>query len=39
MLDERELHACPGSRHDDQIDAVSQALAHASRSLTMMDVV
>jgi len=38
MLGERELHACPGSRHDDQIDAVSQALAHAARSPTMMDV-
>jgi predicted phage terminase large subunit-like protein len=35
---EAELVAFPGSRHDDQIDAVSQALAHASRSLTMMDV-
>jgi predicted phage terminase large subunit-like protein len=26
---EAELFAFPGSRHDDQVDSISQALAHA----------
>jgi predicted phage terminase large subunit-like protein len=27
---EAELFAFPGSRHDDQVDSISQALAHAN---------
>lgn len=34
---EAELFAFPGSRYDDQIDSVSQALAHASRGISMID--
>ena len=35
---EAELFAFPGSRHDDQIDSVSQALAHGVRGISMIDV-
>ena len=34
---EAELFAFPGSRHDDQIDSVSQALADANRGISMVD--
>jgi len=34
---EAELFAFPGSRYDDQIDSVSQALAHTFRGVSMVD--
>ena len=34
---EAELFAFPGSRNDDQIDSVSQALADAARGISMVD--
>jgi predicted phage terminase large subunit-like protein len=34
---EAELFAFPGSRNDDQIDSVSQALADAARGVSMVD--
>jgi predicted phage terminase large subunit-like protein len=35
---EAELFAFPNSRHDDQIDSISQALAHGSRGYGLLDV-
>jgi predicted phage terminase large subunit-like protein len=35
---EAELFAFPGSRHDDQIDSVSQALANGASGYNMLNV-
>jgi predicted phage terminase large subunit-like protein len=34
---EAELFSFPGSRHDDQVDSISQALAQANVGISMVD--
>jgi len=34
---EAELFAFPNSRHDDQVDSISQALAQANVGISMVD--